>query len=194
MRRLARDAIRGIERLLHPLRRRRARRELFALGASCSILVVCLGNICRSPYAGRRLDHEFATAGLGGTDVGSAGFILPGRTSPEAARRVAARRGLDLADHRSQVLTPSMLAAADLVLVMSVRQRRDLRREFGRENTRRCVVLGDLDPGPIDRRTIVDPYDQPDDVFEAVYERIDRCCRALVDGLATDRRRPKGSG
>jgi len=193
MRRLARDAIRGMERLLHPLRRRRASRELSALGASCSILVVCLGNICRSPYAARRLDHDLAAVGLGEADVGSAGFILPGRTSPEPARRVAARRGLDLSDHRSQVLTPSMLAAADLVLVMSARQRRDLRREFGREHVRRCVVLGDLDPGPVDRRTVVDPYGCPDDVFEAVYERIDRCCRALVGGLAADRRRAKGS-
>lgn len=149
-----------------------------------SILVICLGNICRSPYAEHRLTDELARAGLDDVRVVSAGFILPGRSSPEAARRVAARRGLDLENHRSRVVTPEMARAADVTLVMAPGQLRQLRQVAGAEPGGPSIVLGDLDPSPIDRRTIVDPYDQSDDVFEAVYERIDRCCRRLVEALS----------
>lgn len=183
LRRLARESIRGGERLLHPRRRRRVLRELAALPPPRSILVVCLGNICRSPYAEYRLTEELARAGLADVQVVSAGFILPGRPSPEAARRVAARRGIDLEDHRSRVVTPSMAREADLALVMAPRQLTELRQAAGTEQDGLPIVLGDLDPEPIDRRTIVDPYDQSDEVFEAVYERIDRCCRVLVEAL-----------
>ena len=47
------------------------------------------------------------------------------------------------------------------------------------------VLLGDLDPDPIQTRTILDPYDQPEPVFEEVYARIDRCVAALVRALRT---------
>lgn len=158
-------------------------RELAALPAPRSILVVCLGNICRSPYAEYRLTGELSRAGLDDVHVVSAGFILPGRPSPEAARRVAARRGLDLEDHRSRVVTPSMVREADVALVMAPRQLTQLRQVAAAEQGGLPIVLGDLDPEPIDRRTIIDPYDQSDEVFEAVYARIDRCCRALVEAL-----------
>lgn len=184
LRRLARESIRGGERLLHTGRRRRALRELAALRAPRSILVVCLGNICRSPYAEHRLIDELARAGLDDVRVVSAGFILPGRPSPDAARRVAARRGLILESHRSQVVTAAMAREADVTLVMAPRQRAQLRKVAGVEPGGPSIVLGDLDPAPIDRRTIVDPYDKSDDVFEAVYERIDRCCRSLVETLS----------
>lgn len=77
-----------------------------------------------------------------------------------------------------------MLRDVDVVLVMSPRQRRQLREEAHGEYGGVCLVLGDLDPEPIDRRTIVDPFDAPEEVFEAVYERIDRCSRMLVEALA----------
>lgn len=184
LRRLARVTIRGGERLLHSRRRRRALHELAVVPAPRSILVICLGNICRSPYAEHRLTDELARAGLDGVRVVSAGFILPGRPSPEAARRVAARRGVDLEDHRSRVVTPAMAREADVALVMAPSQVRQLRQVAGTEPDGPSIVLGDLDPAPIDRRTIVDPYDQPDDVFEAVYQRIDRCCQSLVEALS----------
>lgn len=184
LRRLARKSIHGGERLLHTRRRRRALGELAVVPAPRSILVICLGNICRSPYAEHRLTDDLARAGLDDVHVVSAGFILPGRPSPEAARRIAARRGLDLENHRSRVVTPAMARAADVTLVMAPPQLRQLRQVADAEPGGPSIVLGDLDPAPIDQRTIVDPYDQSDDVFAAVYERIDRCCRSLVEALS----------
>ena len=77
-----------------------------------------------------------------------------------------------------------MLREADVVLVMSPGQLRQLRQELGEEPGGLRIVLGDLDPEPLERRAIVDPYDRSDEVFDVVYERIDRCCEALVEALS----------
>lgn len=175
--------------MLHPYRRRRARRTLQRSRAD-SLLIVCLGNICRSPYAERRLREEF---GGEAPSVTSAGFIGPGRPSPEVARRLAMARGIDLEDHRSRVLTPGMLSGAELVVVMSGAQRRDLRREFG-DCSAPVILLGDLDPDPVDRRKITDPFDCSEAVFRAVFDRIDRCCRELVGAMTSETRPAPGEG
>jgi protein-tyrosine phosphatase len=170
VRRAARAIRHAPDRLLHPWRRHRAR--IHADSRPRSVLFICYGNICRSPYAAaayRRLAGD-------GVRVTSAGLIGPGRASPAEAQAVASRRGLDLTEHRSQLITASLLEEYDLVVVMERAQASALR-EYGRvENV---LVLGDMDPEPIDTRTILDPYSRAEDVFEAVYDRIDRCVRAL---------------
>jgi len=47
------------------------------------------------------------------------------------------------------------------------------------------LVLGDLDPGPIESRTIVDPWGGPPELFDASYARIERCVRELTLHIAT---------
>jgi hypothetical protein len=44
----------------------------------------------------------------------------------------------------------------------------------------RLLVLGDLDPEPVDSRTIPDPYGLDIPFFEKTYDRLDRCLAALV--------------
>lgn len=88
--------------------------------------------------------------------------------------------GVDLEGHRSRVLTPELLSGAELVVVMSRSQRRALRRDFD-AGSAPVILLGDLDPESIDRRAITDPYDCPEEVFDSVFDRIDRCCREMID-------------
>jgi protein-tyrosine-phosphatase len=71
---------------------------------------------------------------------------------------------------------------ADLVVVMDAGQAMRLVRSFG-ASLEKTLVLGDLDPEPIQRRTITDPVDLGEDVFADTYARIDRCIRVLVDSL-----------
>ena len=144
---------------------------------------MCHGNICRSPYAEHALLREMAAARRDGWTAASAGFVQPGRPSPVEARTVAARRGLDLEAHRSRLLTRELVAACDLVYVMSAAQRRSLLDLYGGEPAR-VWILGDLDPNTIARRTIRDPNEQPEEVFEEVYDRIDRCLRAFTGAIA----------
>lgn len=172
-----------VEQLLHPWRRRRAQAKLMKL-APKRILVMCLGNICRSPYAAAHLAH-----GLGRETtivVKSAGFIRPGRPSPETAIAVASGRGIDLLPHRSHVVTVDDARQSDLVLVMDMAHARRLNREF-RVPWNRMIALGDLDPQPIRARTVRDPEGCDAEVFTEVYDRIGRCSDSVANTLLARR-------
>src|SRR2546425_2607322 len=71
------------ERLLHPLRRRKALEVLRARRRPKTILVVCHGNICRSPMAAELLGRDLAPFGIA---VQSAGFIGFNRPAPAITR------------------------------------------------------------------------------------------------------------
>ncbi len=192
--RLARGAQRALEGLLHPLRRRLARERLVRAAAPSAVLVICLGNICRSPYAAALLRRSFGDRGSGTPGVESAGFLMLGRPVPEVGQQVAARRGIDLSAHRSQIITAAVAQAADLIVVMDGEQERAVRAVLGAARPV-LVVLGDLDPGPIETRAVRDPIGQAAAVFEATYNRIDRCVGELVAAMTTgEGGRGKGDG
>lgn len=145
-------------------------------------MFVCHGNVCRSPYAAGAFRRLLAPS-IGRTArVDSAGFIGPGRPPPTTAIDAAAARGVDLSAHRSRALTPEGVRSASIVVVMEPEQALTLTRRFGAP-VNRILQLGDLDPSPIEQRAIQDPIDQPREVFDTVYARIDRCLVAWVDTL-----------
>lgn len=145
------------------------------------VLFICHGNICRSPYAAAAFQRRLPAAVRKHVRVGSAGFIGPGRPSPPEAHAASRRRGIDLSTHTSQLITDEALATFDLVVVMDRHQAANLISSYPRLGT--LVVLGDLDPEPITRRTITDPFGQTEKVFDESYARIDRCLDTLVDAL-----------
>jgi protein-tyrosine-phosphatase len=176
-RRAARALRHTPDRLLHAVRRRRALARLRA-ERPVNVVFVCLGNICRSPYAA----HAFRrSAGSDELQVASCGMIGPGRPVPAEGQAEARRRGLDLAGHRSQLITPELLRHAELVVVMDSSQRQAVVARGVPAS--RVLILGDLDPWPIDTRTIRDPFGQAQSVFGDVYARIDRCVNALARAL-----------
>ncbi|PYP71945.1 MAG: protein tyrosine phosphatase [Gemmatimonadetes bacterium] len=163
------------DRVLHPLRRQRVLDALRRRPRLTSLLVVCHGNICRSPFAAALLRRASARNGV---RVDSAGFLGPGRPPPPEAVAAAARHGVDLSAHRSQFVTADRVRLANLIVVMDPTQGREIRDRFGRAG-RDVLVLGDLDPEPIDTSTIQDPLHQPPRVFAETYARIERCVREL---------------
>lgn len=183
LRRLGRALQHAPERLLHRSRRQAVLEQLRELGVPHSILFVCIGNLCRSPYAAARMERALPAELRERIQITSAGFIGAGRSSPAAAIQVAAGRGTDLSVHRSTPLSPESVRSAALVVVMDPVQQRWIRQSFGRDD-QTVVLLGDLDPEPVDTRTIHDPMEQPVEVFEDVYARIDRCVEALAALLA----------
>lgn len=180
--RWARAARHTPDRLLHSWRRRRALARLARTAPPTRVLIVCHGNICRSPYAAGRLRSLFAAHGRA-AEVQSAGFIGPDRPSPGNAVSIAALRGVDLRPHRSQLLTPNLVREAELIVVMDARQGAALRLVFG-DVRAPILVLGDLDPLPAVTRAVRDPALQPRAVFAESYDRIDRCLAALVATVA----------
>jgi protein-tyrosine phosphatase len=169
---------------LHPRRHQRVLARLRELQPR-SVLFLCLGNVCRSPYAERVL----AARGPEGVQVASAGFIKPGRPPAHLAIEVASDRGIQHSDHRSRVVTPDDLRSLDVIFFFDRYNKARLMASEGvRED--RVFWLGDLEPEYGGRRAILDPWGKPREEFERVFDRIDRCV-ARLHGVLQE---PPGQG
>jgi protein-tyrosine phosphatase len=180
MMKLWRRVRRTPERLLHSLRRRQALELVRSRPRPKTLLVVCHGNICRSPVAAALLRRELAPLGIA---VESAGFLGFNRPAPPEAVGAAERHGVNLSDHRSRLATADLVRAADLIMVMDLTQRRLVCERFGRRPAD-VLILGDLDSASVETRGIRDPVNERREVFDQVYERIDRCVREFSAVLA----------
>ena len=85
------------------------------------ILLVCTGNLCRSPMAAGLLRQRLAEEGLDTRhQVISAGvWAVDGHPASENAVAVMAERGIDISDHIAHTITAGDVAEADLILAMS---------------------------------------------------------------------------
>jgi protein-tyrosine phosphatase len=168
-------------RLVHPIHRGRALRRLQEGRPPRSVVFICHGNIYRSPYA-EHLFRKLLPEGIAERlRISSAGFVGPGRGTPEAAMVLAGSRGVDLGQHRSSRITHDRIDDETLVVVMESGQERAIRMVTMRGQV---LVLGDLDPEP-GARTIQDPWSESEEVLRRSYDRVERCIRVLVDVLAS---------
>lgn len=127
------------------------------------ILVICDGNICRSPTA------AFLLADRTHKQVSSAGIIgLEGHDMDKTARAVAAANGLNCPVHCARKLTRDMCRQADLLLVMETRQK-DRVMALVPEASGKVMLLGHWI-----NEEIPDPYKKSREVYEYAYALIEK--------------------
>ncbi|PZX45743.1 protein-tyrosine phosphatase [Roseinatronobacter thiooxidans] len=150
-----------------------------------SILVVCVGNICRSPIGERLLRKKIITANSDKTlrhkaiRLGSAGIgALVGEPADPMVCKIAATDGLDMEDHVAQQFTPEMGKAYSLLLVMETGHRKHISRMAPELSGR--IMLFDHWTGA---RGIPDPYRQSCEFHETVYRRIEEAATAWASKL-----------
>jgi protein-tyrosine phosphatase len=93
-----------------------------------SVLMVCTGNIGRSPMMERLMIRELVARGVGDdVAVASAGtFAQDGRTMEPGAARALSELGVDVDGFTATALTPAMIAASDLVVVATREHRSEV--------------------------------------------------------------------
>lgn len=129
-----------------------------------NILVLCIGNICRSPLAEAMLKKEFPEKTIWSAGLGA----MVGSPADPVSVELAAANEMDLANHRAQQVTAWMCQAADLILVMEQSHKNELE---GRYPLVRGKAFRLGEPGKFD---IADPYRQPRAAFDTAYEGIAR--------------------
>lgn len=149
-----------------------------------SVLFVCLGNVCRSPYAKWSAEARLQEAPAPHT-FDSAGFIGPDRPPPDPALTAARGRGIDHGSHRSKTLDAELVNGSDLVVIFDRGNLKRLRRTKG-ARTDHVLRLGDLDSEWTGKRAIIDPWGKADEEFERTFARIDRCLDALIAASKAD--------
>jgi protein-tyrosine phosphatase len=129
------------------------------------ILIVCIGNICRSPMAEALFRHALGVK----AQVESAGVAaLEGRSADAFAQELLRERGIDIAAHRARQLTPSLITEFDLVVTMDNEQTRAVESILpsARGRVHRLGKWSDFD--------IPDPHKQPREAFERALDLIDQ--------------------
>jgi protein-tyrosine phosphatase len=128
-----------------------------------NILVVCIGNICRSPMAEALLKQA-----LPGRTVRSAGLgALVGRPADPHSVELMAERNIDISAHIAQQIQPDMVRQANIVFVMDTEQKRYIEsRHMGASG--KVFRLAELT-----KKDIPDPYRHSLDHFRSALTLID---------------------
>jgi protein-tyrosine phosphatase len=164
------------------VRRRAARRARSAL-CDGTVLFVCFGNICRSPFAEHFLRRRFRRE----SHVMSAGYFPEdGRSSPPLALEVARRWNVDLASHRSRILNRELVLQADAIFVFDEENYRAVVAAHPSAK-RRVHFIGALtETGPL---FVPDPFGGTAAGFEEVYRQIVEALNSC--GAPSPRRGPE---
>jgi len=138
------------------------------------ILVVCVGNICRSPIGERLLkrqakDKTITSAGLN---------AVVGSSADSAAIKVARENDLSLEGHVAKQLTAQLCRENDLILVME-KKHFDLICKLAPEVRGKVMLYAYW----LDKRDIPDPYRRDADVFKHVYNLLDMSTRKWVEAF-----------
>ena len=143
-----------------------------------SVLVVCVGNICRSPVGARLLSARLAERGSEIT-VTSAGLgALVGHAADAAAAAVASDHGVSLDGHVARQFSRDLGLAHELILVMESGHRREIIRAAPDLSGK--VMLFDHWQGG---NGIDDPYRQSREFHEAIFAMIDAAARSWAEKL-----------
>lgn len=149
-----------------------------------SILFVCSGNTCRSPMAEAAARTLIDRRGLD-IDVGSAGTSAwDGAPASDGALLVGLERQLDLAGHRSRLLTASLVRQYDLVLCMGTAHL-DRAAELGA--SARVHLLAAYASHGESMREISDPFGGDLTVYRATLDEIERQVERVLDRAKAER-------
>ena len=154
-----------------------------------SVLMVCLGNICRSPMAEGVFRHLLTEEGLNQrirVDSAGTGSWHVGESPDLRSARTAAGHGITLEGSARQV-QPEDFRQFDYIVAMDQSNLQELERfRDGVGGQAALYLLREFDPQGGPGAEVPDPYYGGPGGFEDVYEMVERSCRALLDHILAE--------
>jgi protein-tyrosine phosphatase len=150
-----------------------------ALREAQTILVVCQGNIIRSPFAAALVARGVGDSAV--VRIASGGLAaVHGNPPHPMALQLATARSVDLSRHAASAVAPDIVRSSDLIFVMDVPQLLAMRKQFP-DARRKTFLLACLAADvPLEIR---DPVDGDESCFRACFDHISRAVLPIVHTL-----------
>ena len=145
-----------------------------------NLLMVCLGNICRSPTAHGVMNKIIQDKGLEGSikvDCAGTGDWHIGEPPDQRSLLAAARRGYDLSSFRARQVNPGDFSEFSYILAMDRTNLQDLRAQCPAAHQSKLQLL--LEYGDSIHESVPDPYYSGPRGFELVLDLVEQACECL---------------
>lgn len=138
-----------------------------------SILVICTGNICRSPYGEHRLRQEMPTIKVSSAGIAVEKSLLVGQAADSQAISVALDFGVDVSQHKAKQVTQKLIDEHELILCMEPNQLEVVCQMYEGARHKSFLFGHWIGVGEVN-----DPYRQEEQVFKATFSTINRATSA----------------
>ncbi len=146
------------------------------------ILMVCLGNICRSPLAEGILQDKAFTAGLTWS-IESAGTnsYHTGEAPHPLSQKVARQNGIDICNQRARRFIAADFEVYDKIYALAGDVLDEMKRIAGKkfDAAKAGLLMNELYPGK--NMDVPDPYYGPESGYHEVYKMIDEVCDSIIE-------------
>ena len=146
------------------------------------ILMVCLGNICRSPLAEGILKNKTKNIDVFVDSAGTASYHV-GNLPDSRSIEIANKNRIDLTDQRARQFSEKDFDDFDKIYAMDTHNYTKIislaRNQSDRDKV--DVILNELNPKAFD--SVPDPYYGEGDGFKTVFEMLERSCNTIVGKL-----------
>lgn len=146
------------------------------------ILMVCLGNICRSPLAEGILASKLPKDRFIVDSAGTGNYHV-GKQPDHRSIAIAKQRGLDISCQRARQFSPDDYHRFDHIFVMDQSNYQEVLRLAPSEELKAKVryILDDLFPG--ENVDVPDPYYGHENGFASVYDMLEESCELIAKRL-----------
>lgn len=148
------------------------------------VLMVCLGNICRSPLAEGILKSKTSSQDVYVDSAGTAGYHI-GNNPDKRSIAVAKKYGIDISGQRCRKFNFNDFAQFDIIYAMDLSNYYDilaLSNEKGHIDKVKLL----LEEGSSSVREVPDPYYGGTDGFEEVFKLINQACEMIAKKINTN--------
>lgn len=148
------------------------------------VLMVCLGNICRSPMAEGILQHKVDQAGLDvEVDGCGTGGWHAGESPDGRAQSIMSAKGINISDLRARQFSKSDFTKFDVIYTMDESNYHDVvaLADSVEDELKVRMILNESNPDS--NMAVPDPYYGGDGGFENVYQLLDVACDEIVAQL-----------
>jgi protein-tyrosine phosphatase len=143
------------------------------------ILMVCLGNICRSPLAEGILAHKTQHLDITIESAGTAGYHI-GKLPDSRSIEIANKYEIDISNQKARQFSRADFDEFDIIYAMDTNNFAHLTSLAENQNERDKIrmILNEINPESFD--SVPDPYYGGDNGFQLVYNMLDKACNKII--------------